>query len=653
MIENKLKVIDFSAALRSEPLNYNFDIVKGWVDRERLRTGGYGLVEGFDISYAGNYFVDISEGILIDRVGEEIIVPATRIQFAPPTYEKIMERVQVSDDGEILLKYCPYSPSAEGLISVNAYRATNYKTEELVISDPSGTLGNLKPINVDGRKVGVTTRSAGLIVEVEYFYCNDRIDAIMINDQAQYSTEFGINAESPSVANIDLGPRFLIAFAHWIVGETIDVEFIVDERTYRKVYVDKLNRLFLNGKLYQEPKFIYFVEPESPEENDVWYDYKSNTLNIWSQNGGVWGWRIMNDFTNVPLRSVKMWTEKDFPSDAQTFLFKDDETNFRYIPNTNALEIIIDQQTVMKDQFTEVVQAGAKPYLSSGIGFKLIEPLDRPTVVQCIVHHVVKNAPLRNVFQRAAIFTTENFFPYNATANPQKIFITDLPYVIKATQLEVFLEGRRLTRDVDFAEMVTNEKNATDADKDKTTKYFRIMCNVADGQRISYKISRYVWSYDQLNEMMDEIEQKADKALKNTATLNDKVDTMSSNIGTVLDSLKGRLQQAEEKLDTLKDYRKTAEKIKLADLDSDLRKSLVKSRAQLVFNASNVDNIINDCKKEDYVSIVCVNSEGITPLNEDSEYSLTYNNGKATIELESEWMSPDNTLYVNIIRIGR
>ncbi len=653
MIENKLKVIDFSAALRSEPLNYNFDIVKGWVDRERLRTGGYGLVEGFDISYAGNYFVDIGEGILIDMAGEEIIVPPTRLQFAPPMYERITERVQVSEDGEILLKYTPYSPSAEGLIFVNAFRATNYKPEELVIKEPSGTLGNLKAINVDGRKIGVTTRAAGLIVEVEYCYCNDRVDAIMINEKAQYSTEFGINAESPSAANVNLKQRFLIAFAHWIVGETIDVEFIVDDRTYRKVYVDRLNRLFLNGKIYQEPRFIYFVEPEAPEENDIWYDYKSNTLNIWSRTNGVWGWRIMNDFTNVPLRTVKMWTIDEFPEDGQTFLFDENETDLRFIPNTNAIEITIDQQTVMADQFTEVVQAGTKPYLSSGIGFKLIEPLDRPTVVQCIVHHIVKNAPLKNVFQRAAIFTAENFFPYNAATNPGKVFVTDLPYAIKASQLEVFIDGRRLIRDLDFAEMVDGEKNASDSDKDVTTKYFRIMCPIKDGQQVSYKISRYVWSYDQLNEMMNEIEQKADKALKDLTTLNDKVDTMSDNIGKVLDSLKERLDTAESKLESLKDYRKTADKIKVGDLADDLRKGIVKSRAQMIFNASNMDNTITDCKKEDYVHVVCVNNEGITPLNEDSEYSLVYVDEGAILDLESEWMSPDNTLYVNVIRIGR
>ena len=62
MIDNHLRVIDFSAAVQSQPLNFDYNVIKGWVDRERLRIGGYGLCEGFDLTYDYKYGVDIGEG---------------------------------------------------------------------------------------------------------------------------------------------------------------------------------------------------------------------------------------------------------------------------------------------------------------------------------------------------------------------------------------------------------------------------------------------------------------------------------------------------------------------------------------------------------------------------------------------------------------
>ena len=231
-------------------------------------------------------------------------------------------------------------------------------------------------------------------------------------------------------------------------------------------------------------------------------------------------------------------------------MFGDDELQYRYIPNTNAVEIIIDQQTVMNDQFTEIVQPGSKPYLSSGIGFRLNQPLDRATVVECIIHHTVKNEPLKNVFQRAAIFTNENFHAYSAN-NISKIFETDFPYVIGAEQLEVFVNGARMNRGTDFVEMVSTVKEATADDKDTTTTYFKILHSLSVGAIVTYKISRYVWSYDQLNEMVSEIEQKADDAGDLAKHNQQDIVVLSNNVNTELTAIKSRLCAVEKTIATL------------------------------------------------------------------------------------------------------
>ena len=139
--------------------------------------------------------------------------------------------------------------------------------------------------------------------------------------------------------------------------------------------------------MYKKPKFIYFEEPENPEKNDLWYDSETNTIYIWKETDGDFGWVAINDFSTLALRDKKIWTIEDFPEDAQTFMFNDDETNLFYVPDTSALEIIIDNVPLMSDQFDEIIIKSDKDYLSNGRGFRLKDPLDRPTYVECIVHH--------------------------------------------------------------------------------------------------------------------------------------------------------------------------------------------------------------------------------------------------------------------------
>ena len=651
MSSNKLTLIDFSSAVKSSPINKNFSVIHDWMTRERLRTGGYGLVEGFGMAYDGSYNIKIASGILIDGKGEELIVPATQLACGAPTYEPMKEEeLTVGENGAVKLQHAPYSPSMHRLIRKDSGHIIQISDDELCVKEEGI---RLPIVSVDGRTVYVSEQFVGSTVAVEYKYSADRVDAILVDEAGGWHREIGINSTSPSVADYDGKKTFLIGFAHWFVKETgVDVEFIMDDRTYRKVYVDGMNRLFLNGKLYREPKFVYFEEPKNPEENDLWYDYGSNALSVYSNKEGVEGWRIVNDFTNVPLRSVKMWTEETCPVDLQTFRFGDDETNFRFIPGTHALDIIIDQQVVMEDQFEEIVQEGTKPYLSSGIGFKLKAPLDRPTVVQCVVHHTVKNGPLRNVFQRAAIFTAENFYSYTQD-NTKKVFETDLPYVIGASQLEVFVDGKRLNAK-DVTEMADEERPAAASDNGNTTKHFSVNSELSDGQEVTYKISRYVWSYDQLNQMVSEIEKKAEDALAKCVDFDKRLTAITANVADKVQNIEQKMKNLDEKIDAIeKSTRSKIDKVTLKDLSDDIRASLMKSIAHYEYNASLIGSVIYDCGEDDFVSVVCQNREGTTTLREGKEYSLLYKDGNAEIKVSAEWMSPNNTLFITLIRFGR
>lgn len=651
MTNNKLKVIDFSSAIKAAPFNQNYEVIHKWMTRERLRTGGFGLVEGFDMTYDGKFGIHLTEGILIDQDGEEIIVPETLIACGEPPYESLKkEDAVVAANGSIELPNTPYSPGMHKLIRKDSSHVISVDETELKVRSGDD---RVPIVAVESNKVFVSDRFAGQTVTVDYDYCANRVDAILVDEHGKYTREIGINAKSASIADYMQGTKFLIGFAHWKVSEQgVSVEFLVDERTYRKVYVDGLNRLYLNGKLYKEAKWIYFEEPKNPEENDVWYDYQTNSLSVWSQRAGIYGWRVINDFTTVPVRSIKLWTEDMCPVDLQTFTFRDDETDFRFIPGTNALEITIDQQTVMADQFEEVVMPNTKPYLAVGIGFKLKAPLDRPCVVQCTINHMVKNGPLKSVFQRAAIFTTENFYNYSSD-NRKQVFETDLPYVIGASQLEVFVDGKRLNTN-EFAEMKDKSAVASEKDHGDTSKFFNVLTPLRDGQNVTYKISRYVWSYDQLNQMMEEIEHKAEVASQTCEELKQRYEIMTKNFEDKLRHYEENVSELMDKLRAIEQgSRNKGEKIGLSDLSDDVKHSLVKSLQRYEYNASIVGSVIYDCKEDDFVEVCCQNRDGSFLLQKGKQYTLKYQEGNAIVNLEPEWMGPDNTVFVNIIRIGR
>lgn len=652
MIDNKLTEIDFAAAVRSDLINKNFEVVNGWMKRERLRTSGFGLVEGFDMTYNNDYAVSISAGVLIDENGDEIITDSAHIYCGKPTYTKMSETLKVQEGGIIELRYPPYSYQQLKLITYNPPQDTSRVDPTEFKIENATTPASITPLVIEDNLVTVSDSWVGKHVVVSYYCCPARIDAILLDSKGRFSREIGIGSESPSVADVKLDGRFFIGFAVWsATRDGIGVEFIVNERAYRKVYTNKLNELFLNGKKYTDPKWIYFTEPEKPQENDVWYDYKSNTLCIWSRKNNIWGWRIVNDFSEVPIRTVKIWTPEECPDDLQTFIFGEEELDYQFIPNTNALEIVIDQQVVMKDQYEEVLTNEKDQLVRMGKGFKLSAPLDRPTTVECTITHIVKNGALKSVYQRAAIFTDENYFVYSPV-NKKQVFQTKHPYAIGASQLEVFLNGKRLKRDIDFHEMVDEDTLAAEKDKDDTTIYFKIEKQLSPGDEITYKISRYVWSYNQLATLLQSLEESTQKAVLGNQQVMTAMENVEKSIDDKIANVQVELAQIQEALGSLDNYRKKRDVIKLSDLSRDLRATLFKNTESFIYNAT-VSKVLDDFSKNDYIILFVSNAEESHVLSRPEEYSIVYNNdGSAKIELKNTLISAANTIMGSVIRFG-
>jgi hypothetical protein len=485
------------------------------------------------------------------------------------------------------------------------------------------------------------------------------VDAILLSEQGVYRYEKSIVADSPSHVNIkDYDGYMMVGVVHWVIGESIRAIFYTNHRSYRNVYVDKTGVLYLNGKPYREPRVIYFTEPEDPEENDMWYDTDNRVLLIYRCTDGRWGWEPVNDFSTVTMRESKMWAPEDWPEDNQTFIFGKDDVNLNFVPGTNALEIYIDNAVLMSDQYVELVSSkhkDAPDYMAQGIGFKLKEPMDRPTYLQLVVNHRVRTSPIRETFQRAAIFVVENH-AYMTEANEQQIFRTEYPYVIGARQLECWADGIRLVPDVEFVELTDDMEAPTEEDKisgNAMSHFFSVKKKLNPGQLVDHKISKHIWNYDQVSLLLDDMRTNILDLQTDCRQIHQELTDVSTHAAEQVNGLTQTVERLDKKIDDV-DKKEIADgSIKLAMLGDEVRETMAAfSVFQQTFPATGVV-IIPGFESSDFISVFLMAPTGSQPLVKDADYTLADTDDGTEIELAPEYIASDSTIYVSGFRLGK
>lgn len=661
-MSNSLTKLDFAAGIKAAPINRNFNTVHEWIKRERKRIGGYGLVSGFDIKADNKtYTVTVGKGTFINTEGEEINVDEKVFSAGAPEPIQITEKITCPADGIIKLSKVPYSESEQGRLvylppTTGKYPLTSEFYVENIID------GMRVPIlQVTGnRELYVNASSwSGLQLKITYYHAESRVDSILLNMDGTYSYQKSVQSISPSHVQIkDFDNDFLVGTVYWKVEDKVVPYIYINHRTYRKVYVDEENALWLNGKRYKDPQIIYLVEPEAPEDGDFWYNYEDNNIYIWRESNGVWGWVSANDHSTMTVRDTYMFIpgDENYPEDNQTFLFPEKRMDLSYVPGQNALDIIIDNAPLMRDQFEEITREdpSGKEYLAEGIGFKLVEPLDRMTHVEVNVTHQVKSRPLNETFQRAAIFVNENHFIYS-DANKKKIFETDEEYTVGEDQLEVYLDGMRLVRDVDFVEMKDSSHDITTEEREKKktiSRYFRVITNINNGETVAYRISKHVWNYDQLSLLMHETWEDIKRIEQDEKSLENKQGILEKNVSTALKVMDNKLEQAIKDIPSSNDFRTVDEKINYDDLDDTVKSKFI-SDTNINFTMPTMSPVtLTDCKETDFIQVFIISPTINRILIKDVDYSLETAGNGVDIALIPSLKSASATLYVNGIKIG-
>lgn len=676
MSKNEYRVmdVDFSNGIRSEIINDNFNKLEESMDRERVRIGGYGIVEGFELSVNENdpLTIEIGEGRIVNKDGVEISLERQTKKLHDVDIHEVElltddVALTVNEDGQIFLPYVPYSEEKMGHFDTDFYNR-NYPTEELVITKAGNPSEIIQAVRIDKNVITINAlKYANQKVCVKFKHAMNRVDTLLINEKGNIEVAKGTDSDSPS--KVDMSKYegyFLLGLAKVIIDDNVYVELYKDGREYRKVYVDKDNVLYLNGKIYED-KFIYFEEPQNPAENDLWYDSEENKLKVWKFFKGIERWIPVNEVEFMPRTETKIYCPKKFveefleahpeglpeiysdkyPEDKQTFIFGEDEINMRYIPNMNQLEIIIDNAPLMTDQYQEIIEG--EGIYEVGIGFRLNKPLDKATPVEVRVNHVAQSAPMQRVFQRTAVFSNESYFVHSSS-NTEQIYETEETYIIGESQLEVYIDGQRAIKGYEFEELV-GDASASPQDKGKPSKRFKILKTLSPGQFVSYKISKNIYSYDHVNDLINHVDQRSIDTMNSVNEIRSDLNQLEYNFSKKVEEIDSQIVNLA--LEVGKDqYLRKNEEIPEKNIPQSIKDGLIIGSFTETHPADSVITIEN-VKLTDFILAFYVSPNINRVMLKDIDYTLQQEDENILMILNNDLVDSSSNVYITGIKFGR
>lgn len=658
---DKLNILDFSPGIRAEYINENFDLLRRWIEAERLRLGGWGLVEGFDLSKdLSDFSISITEGVMINSSGQEIKVDGHYFKVGPPVYKTMVEEVVVQAEGVLTLQFPLYSNKEKHTIIYDPPQYNILHDDEVKIIDiETNSNITIKDIRfIDENIVILNSKFEGVKVRIEYLYVNDRIDGIFLkNDGSEYIYEIGIISTSPSqqvVQDYLNNGYYLIGFAYWHIGKEIDVDFITSDRTLRPIYVDKNGILYLNGKPYEGSKFIYFIKPEYPEENTLWFDVESEILYIWRPNeNGKYEWKPVNDLSRFS-REHSVFTPDQNPEDLQTFDFSE-KANLRFVPGHNQLTIIVDQVVIMSDQYEELIDESIYDTdVCTGYGFKLKYPLERASTVEVYVdRNVNTKAKALELFPHVTAFIDSRIYLLDQDHAANSVWECAGEYEIGNYQLEIWVNGLKLNIGIDFQEALKDGTHASIEDYGTLSNKFIINKALKNRDVVNYKITRQMATYDNFRLVTDNLNASVDEALESMKAAEIKLDNTVNNVTDALDVIEKSVEELDKNVTDLKsDTIKKSEGVAVSNLSAEIKAALFKKANYIIQNASVSLINIKNIKETDFFSVYWIDDITRLILIKDTDYTVSGTEEGIIISIDPQWMSDTAQIYIEAITLG-
>jgi len=418
---------------------------------------------------------------------------------------------------------------------------------------------------------------------------------------------------------------------------------------------------------------------------------------------GFMEWVTINDTSYIDVEERYIWSpetmeneEIDCEHDKQHFFFHaTNNKSLLYTPDSNALEIMINQIPLHNDQFKEITMIDAiasedadmikaklvkyygypeefdmedvhEEFENIGIGFKLNAPLDENSYVEVRVKHRVNSSPIAKRFQRSATFVAEGTETYRkfvmddfgSSVYNEPVFKTNGIYRYDENQLEVFLNGRRLEKDIEWAEV----KQKTRSLKAVPCDSFAILpqANIEDGDRVSHRLTTNVYSYDHVEAILENFNVEIDKYKQIVSDTKKIIDETKEKVDEKIEIVEeqiGTVQQITNNLEST--YVKKSDVLGKENINASILSGIMNSSFNKVISVTGerAYDITNVCSDKDFTLLFNLNDNNGNKIlkrntGENDEYMITSQDNIVTLTLLSPAIQEGHKLYLTGIKFG-
>ena len=509
------------------------------------------------------------------------------------------------------------------------------------------------------------------------------INSIQLQD-AEYDELYGdVPTSIQDIPDNTYSNKFRI-YKNFSVGDIITYTISFNESGYKWIPVNKES--YIRTKEHK----IYGL-------NDAWKD------------GNYW----------TSPQALSLDKDKDgYPYKYTYFIFDaNTDRNMIFNPGNNEIDIIINQMPLHKDQYSEItldmldnlpssvkraisdqfgwnnsaIQVINELYDDIGIGVMLNNPLDsiyneglfneynqmineHELYVEIIANRACSSANNKRKLQRVSTYIDEGSVVISNTSD-NVINLGDKYYRYNENQLDVYINGLKLTKDIDYIEGTDLDSDLTDtADmlrkRGAISKQFKITRSLNIGDVVNYKITSSFYSYDHINSLLDKIETDQEACNAKVETLYNSTMNLYNNTNAVIKDFQNQLNIFTDGNNSLLDSYLTRQSIIAEDqLSTDLVKRVPQSTDHIyhviTFNTyNNIGFDVSDYLREEDFSLIWwrdSNNNIDRMLLPDEDYSLETSINNAGIvsvylKLSSDALSNIKTgdkLIIRGIKFGR
>jgi hypothetical protein len=394
------------------------------------------------------------------------------------------------------------------------------------------------------------------------------------------------------------------------------------------------------------------------------------------------------------------------------FFHREQDLNMLYTPGRNELSLMINQMPLHRDQFEEItiydllgrdevgntfdnkipdtvaeaaaihfgwtkknLEDAANEYENTGIGFKLVDPLDcglnanshsyleddgsNDLYVEAIVERRVCGGPLKRKLQRSATFVAEETIKVDDVIKETGIINLkgDMHYRYNENQLEVYLNGKKLNgpseviripeyieeygyylpivskgidaegmEEILYEEVIEppirpekegSEENFSKLDVGFYERHRAIACNmfklntaINEGDTITYRITTNVYSYDHVNDILNDLEARLDNGNKDITKISQEFNEFKNQVNDRVSIAEQEVQRIRDDVLSFKDegYFDEYGVLAMSNMPPQIIQTSIVNTAHICtsfnYQIGKTEYVVTDIRAEDYLTIV-------------------------------------------------